>query len=124
MLFFRPALLPTGVGALGVALAIFFLTPGASALAEGADSVPLEMKNFVFAPTEIHIARGQSVTWTNTDFVAHTVTADDHTFDSGYVSLGGTFTQQFDTPGTYQYFCQPHGGAGLKGMSGTIIVDE
>jgi plastocyanin len=123
MPFFGPALLPTGVGALGLALAIFFLTPGASALAESGDSVPLEMKNFVFAPTEIHIARGQSVTWTNNDFVAHTVTADDHAFDSGYVSLGGTFTQQFDTPGTYQYFCQPHGAPGLVGMAATVVVD-
>jgi hypothetical protein len=30
----------------------------------------------------------------------------------------------FDAPGTYQYFCQPHGAAGLKGMSATLIVDD
>jgi hypothetical protein len=30
----------------------------------------------------------------------------------------------FDAPGTYQYFCQPHGAAGLTGMSATLIVDD
>jgi plastocyanin len=123
MPFFHPALLPARVGALGIALAIFFLTPGVSALAEAQNSVPVDMKNFVYAPAEIRIAPGQSVTWTNRDFVAHTITADDRTFDSGYIALGGTFTQQFDTPGTYQYFCQPHGAPGLVGMAATVVVD-
>jgi len=123
MLFLRPVRLPASVGAVGIALAIFFLTPGASALAEGQDSVSVDMKNFVFTPTEIHIAPGQSVMWTNHDFVTHTITADDHTFDSGYIALGETFTQQFDTLGTYRYFCQPHGAPGLVGMAATVVVD-
>lgn len=81
------------------------------------------MKNLAFAPTEVHIAPGQIVLWTNSDPLQHTVTADDGSFDSGLVDPGATFSQEFDTPGTYQYFCVPHGSAGLHGMSATIIVD-
>ena len=33
---------------------------------------------------------------------------------------GDTFIHTFDTPGTYQYFCQPHVG---QGMTGTITVN-
>ena len=29
----------------------------------------------------------------------------------------------FDTPGTYGYYCVPHGGPGI-GMAATVIVDE
>ena len=32
---------------------------------------------------------------------------------------GETFTMMFDTPGTYEYYCEPHRGAG---MTGTLVV--
>ncbi len=28
----------------------------------------------------------------------------------------------FNTPGTYQYFCEIHGAPGGVGMSGTVVV--
>ena len=33
---------------------------------------------------------------------------------------GESFTMKFDTPGTYEYYCEPHRGAG---MVGKIIVN-
>ena len=119
---FRPVGVYSGARAVGAALALFLLVPGASVFAQSADS-PVDMKNLAFAPKEIHIAPGQTVTWTNDDPLQHTVTADDGSFDSGLIDQGGTFTQEFDTPGTYQYFCQPHGGPGGTGMAATVIVD-
>ncbi|HEY1293598.1 MAG TPA: plastocyanin/azurin family copper-binding protein [Chloroflexota bacterium] len=119
---FRPVGVYSGVRAVGVALALFLLVPGTSAFAQGADA-PVDVKNFVFAPIEIHIAPGQTVTWTNQDAIQHTITADDGSFDSGFLDQGATFTQEFDVPGAYQYFCQPHGGPGLTGMAATVIVD-
>jgi plastocyanin len=83
----------------------------------------VDMKNIAFAPNVIHVTAGQTVTWTNSDPLQHTVTADDGSFDSGLVDPNGFFTQEFDTPGVVQYYCQPHGGPGLQGMSGTVIVD-
>jgi plastocyanin len=81
------------------------------------------MQALSFAPAELHVAPGTTVTWTNDSSVGHTVTADDNAYDSGNVDPGGTFTMTFDTPGSYQYYCVPHGAPGLHGMAGVIIVD-
>ena len=109
--------------ALGAALAFCLLAPAGSVFAQAADAT-VDMKNLAFAPTAIHILPGQTVQWTNDDPLQHTVTADDGSFDSGLIDPGNAFSQEFDTPGTYQYYCQPHGSAGLHGMSATIIVDD
>lgn len=61
--------------------------------------------------------------WTNDDPMQHSVTADDGSFDSGMIDPGGTFSMEFDTPGTFAYYCQPHGAAGGTGMAGIIVVD-
>lgn len=81
------------------------------------------MKNTTFQPSEITVAAGTTVTWTNEDPAAHTVTSgtrDNPTdlFDSGNVGSGQSFSFTFDTPGTYNYFCRIH-----PGMKGTVIVE-
>jgi plastocyanin len=108
---------------LGAALALCLLSPAGSAFAQDAGPI-VNMQNVGFAPLELHITPGQTVTWTNSDPFQHTVTADDASFDSGLIDAGATFSQEFDTPGVYQYFCQPHGSAGLHGMAATIVVDD
>jgi plastocyanin len=118
---FRPVGVSSSVRAVGAALALLLVVPGTSGFAQSNASV--EMKNLAFAPKEIHIAPGQTVTWTNDDAIQHTITADDGSFDSGLLDQGATFSQEFDTPGAYQYFCQPHGGPGGTGMAATVIVD-
>jgi plastocyanin len=112
-----------GVRVLGAALAVLLLAPNGSAFAQSAD-VTVDMKNLAFAPIEVHISPGQTVLWTNSDPLQHTVTADDASFDSALVDPGDTFSQSFDAPGSYQYYCVPHGSAGLHGMAATIIVDD
>lgn len=67
------------------------------------------------------ITAGQSVTFTWSGALQHSVTADDGSFDSG-VKGSGTFVQTFNTPGTYRYYCSVHGAAGGLGMSGVITV--
>jgi plastocyanin len=119
---FRPLGVYSGGRAVGVALALFLLVPGTSAFAQSADA-PVDVVNFGYAPREIHIAPGQTVTWTNDDAIQHTITADDGSFDSGMLDQGTAFTQEFDTPGVYPYFCQPHGGPGGVGMSAVVVVD-
>jgi nitrite reductase (NO-forming) len=51
---------------------------------------------------------GATVTWTNNDTMAHTVTAADGSFDSGMIQPGGTFSFTFDKPGDFDYACTPH----------------
>ena len=78
-------------------------------------------QNIAFVPQTITVTAGTTVTWTNDDQVQHTVTWDDRSVDSGLMSQGETFQYTFDTPGTYGYYCIPHGSPG-SGMHGTVIV--
>ena len=76
--------------------------------------------NFSFAPTLIHVRRGQSVRWVHCgpELEAHTVTANDGAFDSGAVPKDSAFTHTFSAVGTFPYHCTPH-----PFMEGTIVVD-
>ncbi len=88
---------------------------GSGDAAAGASAV--DISGFAFNPGNIEIAAGTEVTWTNNDSSAHTVTADDGSFDSGKLDEGGTFSFTFDTPGTYTYHCDFH-----PNMTATIVV--
>lgn len=73
-----------------------------------------------FKPTVVHVARGETVTWTNEDPVDHTVTGVNGSFGT-YAPLakGMTAKQRFDEPGTYPYFCVLH-----PGMAGAVVVGD
>ena len=51
----------------------------------------------------------------------HTVTPDGHTEWARWetTSTGQSFEHTFNTPGTYDYYCEPHRG---MGMTGSITV--
>ena len=68
-----------------------------------------EIHQFAFQPKSIEVPVGTTVTWTNDDAVQHSVTAKDGSWDSGLFGQGGTFSQKFDKPGTYAYYCMRHG---------------
>src|SRR6266699_3635244 len=76
-----------------------------------------------FSPRVLHIKVEQAVTWVNKGQTIHTVTADDHSFDSGNMDTGAQYTRTFKQPGHYAYFCRIHGASGGVGMAGVIIVD-
>ena len=76
----------------------------------------VEIADFTFsAPTS---SPGASVTVSNRDGAAHTVSADDGSFESGAVNGGatGTFVAP-SAPGTYQFHCEIH-----PQMTGTLTV--
>ena len=73
--------------------------------------------DFAFSPDPIEINAGDTVTWTNEDDFAHTVTADDDSFDSDNIDGGGTFEQTFDEAGEFAYHCAIH-----NQMTGTVVV--
>ena len=80
-----------------------------------------------FSPTNLTVTVGTTVTWQNGSTTTHTVTSatgSTQTFNSGNVGASGTFTQMFNTQGTYHYYCMFHGQDGNPptGMSGTITV--
>ena len=83
-------------------------------------SIPLgasTLGNRAFAPDQVEIAVGGTVTWTNTDSVAHTSTSDQKNWDSGSVAPGGQFSSTYTSAGTFPYHCAIH-----PGMVGTITV--
>ena len=80
--------------------------PSEAPAAGGGDAVTI--KNFAFGPASLSVAAGTTVTWTNDDTAAHTATADDGTFDSSSIAPGATFSQTFDTAGTFAYHCSIH----------------
>ena len=89
--------------------------PSDAPAAGGGDAVTIA--NFAFGPASLSVAAGTTVTWTNNDSAPHTATADDGSFDSSSIAPGATFSQAFDTAGTFAYHCSIH-----PNMTATIEV--
>jgi plastocyanin len=66
------------------------------------------IQGMAFNPASITVKAGTTITWTNKDAVAHTVTSDSNAFNSGTVNSGATFSFTFATVGTYAYHCAIH----------------
>ena len=76
--------------------------------------------NLVFDPSELTVAAGDTVTFVNNDLPPHNVV-----FVNGHDELshpdlnfvkGDTVEITFDEPGEYEFQCEPHAGAGMKGV--------
>jgi plastocyanin len=79
--------------------------------------------NFQFVPFSVSIQLGDTVTWVWKSAM-HSVTsgnpgAPTGLFDSGIHNSGFTFSFTFPNPGTFNYYCIPHGSGG---MVGKVIV--
>ncbi len=93
-------------------------------------TVDVEIQDSSFAPADVTVEVGDTVTWTQASGLPHSVTADDGSFDSSPDCAGGSeclgdgdvFSHTFDEPGEYAYYCRVHGAPGGVGMSGVITV--
>jgi len=79
--------------------------------------VRIDIRQLAFEHARIEVPAGTTIEWINRDPLAHTVTADDGTFDSGFVQPGAAWKHGFEQPGTYTYYCTPH-----PFMKGVIVV--
>ncbi len=80
----------------------------------------VDMKDIKYNPQNIGVSKGDTITWTNSDQVPHTVTKDGGpgpNFDSGDIAAGKTYEQTFDTVGKIDYHCTIH-----PQQTGTIEV--
>lgn len=73
-------------------------------------AAPVNIEFQAFSPTPIDVLPGETVEWDNVSSRAHTVTADDGSFDSGEVQAGDRFERTFDAVGAYGYHCRIHPG--------------
>jgi plastocyanin len=80
--------------------------------------------DLVFSPSAVTINPGDTVRWTwAADF--HSTTsgipgAANGIWDSGVLNQGATFSHTFNSPGSFPYYCIPHGGC--CGMVGMVTV--
>jgi YVTN family beta-propeller protein len=93
------------------------IQPGAVPVGGATATAAVGISKFAYAPAEIVISAGQSVTWTNADPVDHTITSSDKLWDSGSLAPNGSFSMTFTQPGTYAYFCSIH-----PFIRGTVVV--
>lgn len=80
-------------------------------------SEPAELMAWNYAPASISVPVDTTVVWKNTGRETHSVTSQDQLFDSRLLDPGKSWSETFDTPGVYRYFCVPH-----PWMKGTVIV--
>ena len=80
-----------------------------------AEGAIVEMRQLKFAPAEIEIAAGGSVTFVNLDLAPHTATGD--AFDTGTLKKDERKEVAFPTAGEFPYLCKFH-----RHMTGRVIV--
>jgi plastocyanin len=90
-------------------IAIFLVAGSATFALAAPTKYTIHIKDYVFRPGAMHVHPGDSVTYINDDDDAHTVTADDKSFDSKGLDTKEQWTYVFDKPGKYTYHCSLHG---------------
>lgn len=95
-------------------------TPAATATPSTATGSSVAIENFMFSPAALTVKKGTTVTWTNKDSAAHTVTSTDGgKLNSSTLNKGQTYAFTFDTTGTFNYKCTFH-----SNMTATVTVTE
>lgn len=117
----RSSPLRLALAVLGVALIAVLVTrwvegPSVTGATKSGANV-IVIKNFSFQPARLTVASGTTVTVTNADRVAHTLSSRDGSFDAGEIGAGKTATIVLKQSGTFKYSCQIH-----PSMTGTLVV--
>ena len=95
-------------------------TTSSSSSSQAAMTGSIDIKNMMFTPSQITVAKGGTVTWTNNDSVAHTVVDDLSNVgvpSSNDIQPGSIYSFKFTKTGSFQYHCSIH-----PSMRGTIVV--
>ncbi len=102
---------------LAITLIVMSMALALSAGTQKNEPVLVKIDNFSFNPSKLTIPAGTTVTWLNNDDVPHTVVSAARAFKSAVLDTGDRFSRQFDTPGTYDYYCSIH-----PHMKGKVVV--
>jgi plastocyanin len=77
-------------------------------LSVGSKTGSVAIRDFAFAPGNLQVPAGATVTWTNYDDAPHTATAKDGSWDTGILNKGERNAITFDQAGEYEYYCKVH----------------
>ena len=104
---------------LTIMMTSLFLSMTLAAQAYAADIQMGAGGNLVFEPNEVTINAGETVTFTNGELPPHNVIFAGHEElshpDLAFMS-GEQFPVTFSEAGDYEFQCDPHAGAGMKGV--------
>jgi plastocyanin len=106
-----------GAAACGGSSTSYGSTGSACSAATAVATTTVSIQGMTFSPSCIKVAAGATVTFTNHDAIAHTVTADDSSYNSGDLAPGATFTHVYAVAGSYPYHCLIH-----PGMTGSVVA--
>ena len=77
----------------------------------------VRIEGMKFVPERLEVAPGDTVVWTNKDFLAHSVTASEARVESGDLAPGKTFRFVARKKGEMPYICRLH-----PVMKGVLVV--
>ena len=103
---------PGRTALLAIALCGFAAVPAQAA------TIDVVMQNLVVKPVEVTAKVGDTIRWDNKDFVAHTATATDKSFDV-MLPPKKSASLKVTKAGTFDYFCKFH-----PNMRGKVTVAE
>jgi plastocyanin len=83
-----------------------------------ADTIQVKMEKLGFVPADITAHVGDTIEWINSDFVAHTATARDGSWDV-LIPVNAKKTVVLKAEGTVEYYCKFH-----PNMTGRILVSK
>jgi plastocyanin len=108
----------SGFRALGIRLAVAAaIVLPLGVIGADAEDMKVTIDNFTFAPAELKVKVGDTVTWTNHDDIPHTVVSAGK-FRSKTMDTDNDFSFTFTAAGDYKYFCSLH-----PHMTGMIKVE-
>ena len=102
-------------------ISVLFLSSSCYKNNDSSDSTPtnntITISSSGYSPASLTVAMGSTITWTNNDNTAHTVTTDDGSINSGDIAAGASYTKTFTAAGTFNYH-----DAHNTNMKGVLVV--
>jgi plastocyanin len=104
--------------ATALAVAILAVANASPAVSVQSTGTEVQIDQFAFAPQQVTVKAGTTVTWINDDDAPHTVASSTRLFKSKALDTKDRFSFTFTTPGIYEYFCSVH-----PHMTGAVVVE-
>ncbi len=109
------------------AICALLLTLGISVSSVQADTVEVKLGTesgmLAFEPSTININSGDSIKFINNKLAPHNAVFEGHdelSHSDLAFAPGESWTETFNAAGTYEFYCEPHRGAG---MVGKVVVN-
>lgn len=91
-----------------LALSLALTAPGAAEQDNAPQVHRVRIEAFTFHPATVTVKPGDVIEWVNHDFVPHTATATDGTWDSGELGQGARYRLNVSASTIGNYYCRFH----------------